>query len=56
MQTIKLQTFCGREFSCEEITLIQEVVATCCSISRRELAHSVYELLEWKGTCYSSAD
>jgi len=48
MQTIKQQTFCGRKFTGEEISLIQEVVATCGGISRRELAHTVCELLEWK--------
>jgi len=48
MQTIKQQTFCGREFTSEEIALIQEVVGTCGGISRRELAHTVCELLEWK--------
>jgi hypothetical protein len=48
MQIIKQQTFCGREFTDEEISLIQEVVATCGGISRRELAHTVCELLEWK--------
>ena len=48
MQTIKQQTFCGRDFTGEEIALIQEVVATCGGISRRELAHTVCELLEWK--------
>ncbi len=48
MQTIKQQTFCGREFTGEEISLIQEIVATCCGISRHELANTVCELLEWK--------
>jgi hypothetical protein len=48
MQTIKQQTFCGREFTGEEISLIQEVVATCGGISRYELANTVCELLEWK--------
>ena len=48
MQTIEQQTFCGREFTGEEILLIQEVVDTCGGISRRELAHTVCELLEWK--------
>jgi hypothetical protein len=48
MQTIKQQTFCGRKFTGEEISLIQEVVGTCGGISRRELAHTVCELLEWK--------
>lgn len=45
---IKQQTFCGRKFTGKEIALIQEVVATCGGISRRELAHTVCELLEWK--------
>ena len=48
MQTIKQQTFCGREFTDKEISLIQEVVATCGGISRHELACTVCELLEWK--------
>lgn len=45
---IKQQTFSGRTFTGKEIALIKEVVATCGSISRRELAHTVCELLEWK--------
>jgi hypothetical protein len=40
--------FCGREFSVEEVCLIQEVVETCAGISRLELAQTVCELLEWK--------
>jgi hypothetical protein len=49
MQTITdQQRFCGREFSAEEVSLIQEVVETCSGISRLELAHTVCELLEWK--------
>ena len=40
--------FCGREFSTEEVCLIQEVVGTCTGISRLELAQTVCELLEWK--------
>jgi hypoxanthine-guanine phosphoribosyltransferase len=48
MQTVKQQTFCGREFTGKDILLIQEVVDTCGGISRRELAHTVCELLEWK--------
>jgi hypothetical protein len=44
----KEQRFCGREFSAEEVSLIQEVVETCAGISRAELAHTVCELLEWK--------
>jgi hypothetical protein len=42
------QRFCGREFTAEEVSLIQEVVETCSGISRLELAHTVCELLEWK--------
>jgi hypothetical protein len=49
MQTEKEQQwFCGREFTAEEVSLIQEVVETCTGISRLELAHTVCELLEWK--------
>jgi hypothetical protein len=48
MQAIKQQTFCGRKFTGEEISLIQEIVGTCGGISRRELAYTVCELLEWK--------
>ncbi len=46
--TIEPQRFCGREFSAEEVSLIQEVVDTCGGISRNELANTVSELLEWK--------
>jgi hypothetical protein len=42
------QSFCGREFTVEEISLIQEVVETCTGISRTELAHTICELLDWK--------
>jgi hypothetical protein len=45
---IEQQRFCGRDFTADELSLIQEVVATCGGISRRELAHTVCELLEWK--------
>jgi len=49
MQTmIERKRFCGRDFTKEEFSLIQEVVDTCGGISRRELAHTVCELLEWK--------
>ncbi len=48
MQTIKKQTFCGREFTGKEILLIQEIVDTCGGLSRSELAHTICELLEWK--------
>jgi len=49
MQTAtKQQRISGREFTEEEVSLIQEVVETCSGISRQELAHTVCELLEWK--------
>ena len=49
MQTAtEQQRFCGREFTTEDVSLIQEVVETCAGLSRLELAHSVCELLEWK--------
>ena len=49
MQTAtEQQGFCGRQFTAEEVSLIQEVVETCGGISRLELAHTVCELLEWK--------
>jgi hypothetical protein len=44
----KRQRFCGREFTAEEVSLIQEVVETCAGISRAELALTVCELLGWK--------
>ncbi len=48
MPSIKQQTFCGRKFTNKDISLIQDIIATCGGISRRELAHTVCELLEWK--------
>ena len=49
MQTAtEQQSFCGREFTPEDVSLIQEVVETCAGLSRLELAHTVCELLEWK--------
>ncbi|MCF8113842.1 MAG: DUF4338 domain-containing protein [Desulfotignum sp.] len=45
---MKPQTFCGRNFSTEDLLMMQEVVTTCGGISRYELAHTVCELLEWK--------
>jgi hypothetical protein len=51
MRTAKdQQSFCGRKFATEEISLIKEVVETCTGISRTELAHTVCELLDWKRT------
>ena len=49
MHTVRdQQRFCGREFTTEEVSLIQEVVKTCTGISRLEQANTVCELLEWK--------
>ena len=42
------QRFCGRDFTPEEVSLIQEVVETCGGISRTELSYTVCELLEWR--------
>jgi len=48
MITARAQRFCGREFTAEEVALIQEVVQSCGCISRTELAHTVCELVDWK--------
>lgn len=48
MPSIKQQTFCGRKFTNKDISLIHDIIATCGGISRRELAHTVCELLDWK--------
>jgi hypothetical protein len=45
---ISAQRFCGREFTTEEVSLIQEVVDTFGGISRTELANTICELLDWK--------
>ena len=37
----------GRRFSASEIALIQEVVATCRGLSRKELANTISELVGW---------
>ncbi len=42
------QRFCGRDFTRKEVSLIREVIHSCCGISRTELAHTVCELLDWK--------
>jgi len=42
------QRFFNREFSAQEVALIQDVVTTCTGISRNELAHTICELLNWK--------
>jgi hypothetical protein len=40
--------FSGRGFTASEITLIREVVESCAGLSRKELAHTVCELLGWR--------
>ena len=42
------QTFCGRTFVSEEMSLIQEVVEDCSGLSRMELARTVCELIDWR--------
>ena len=39
--------FCGRSFSSAELQLICGVVKRCWGLSRRELAHTLCELLQW---------
>jgi hypothetical protein len=46
--TTKRRQFCGRQFIPEETELVCEVASTCGGISRRELAYTVCELLDWK--------
>lgn len=48
MDMTETQRFCGRTFTGEELRLIGQVVGDCGGISRRELAHTVCELLDWK--------
>jgi len=48
MHPARAQEFCGREFSREEVALIQEIVEACGGVSFTELAHTVCELLDWK--------
>jgi hypothetical protein len=39
--------FRGRAFTADEIALMREVVETCAGLTRRELAHTLSELLGW---------
>lgn len=49
MNTIKSRfQSCGREFTQEELSLIQEIVEDCSNLTRTELAGTVCELLDWK--------
>src|SRR5438132_3990159 len=40
--------FLGRRLSGQDVTLIQEIVASCGGLSRMELARTVCELLGWR--------
>lgn len=42
-----VMTHCGREISAEEIGQIQETVGLCRGLSRRELAQTIAEHLQW---------
>jgi len=49
VQTLEaLRSHCGRSFGPEDLTLIKEVAGNCEGLSRKELAQTVCELLEWK--------
>ncbi len=39
---------CGRQFSAKEQALVRDVVARCSGLSRRELGHTIAELLDWR--------
>lgn len=41
-------TFAGRTFEPTELTLVTELVSSCAGLSRRELANTVCELLQWQ--------
>jgi hypothetical protein len=46
--TSRAATFCGRAFTPDEISMIQEVAETCSGLTRTELANTVCDLLEWE--------
>jgi hypothetical protein len=39
--------FSGKVFTAQDVALIHEVVETCSGVSRKELAHTISELLGW---------
>lgn len=43
-----LRHFAGRSFAAHELSLVREVVADCAGLSRKELAQTVCELLDWR--------
>lgn len=42
------ESYCGRIFTAEDLTLIREMVEDCMGLSRMELANTVCELLDWE--------
>jgi len=48
MTAARVRSFRGRDFKPGELSLIREVVTDCRGLSRRELAQTVSELLDWK--------
>ena len=48
MGVTESRRFCGRSFSAQDMELIRDVVETCSGLSRKELAHTVCELLAWR--------
>lgn len=40
--------FHGKDFSAEELAMIEDLVTSCAGLSQAELAHTVCELLDWK--------
>jgi hypothetical protein len=48
VEELKSTTFGGRRFTRKQITGIQQTVKTFITLSRRELAHTVCEYLQWQ--------
>ncbi len=46
--TTTIRSFCGKEWTPQEVSLIQEVVQRCSGLSRVELARTVCELVDWR--------
>ena len=44
----KDRIFHGKDFSAEELAMIEDLVTSCGGLSQAELAHTVCELLDWK--------
>lgn len=41
-------SFCGRELTADEISLIRQIIAEYPNLSQTELSHTICELLEWR--------